>query len=184
MQIVLRPGALVKGSVVQAYPLLAGWTAHVLANACGLTCSTHWIGLDDVKVLAPLHIDKAQALLRQWLALYHSAWDEPMAVPGRTAFEWLATLLAPGKETDPVKRQKKAHAEARNSFMGSKQSPREAERLSVHMMRRHAREYAEVKAGIEHWASALYRDLIVALPPVSDEATSLATQQAKGDADA
>ncbi len=165
VQIVLRPGALTKGKVPQAYPLLSAWSGHVLANACGLTCTTHWIGLGETLTLAPLGPDQARDLLRRWLAAYRSAWAEPIALPGRTACLWLASTLAPAKETDPAKRQKKAHADARSHFMGSKQNPREAERLSVAMMRRHALDYHEVSPVIETWAPVLYGDLLNALMP-------------------
>ena len=84
VQIVLRPGALTKGKVPQAYPLLSAWSGHVLANACGLTCTTHWIGLGETLTLAPLGPDQARDLLRRWLAAYRSAWAEPIALPGRT----------------------------------------------------------------------------------------------------
>ena len=49
--------------------------------------------------------------------------------------------------------------------MGSKQNPREAERLSVAMMRRHALDYHEVSPVIETWAPVLYGDLLNALMP-------------------
>lgn len=168
MQIVLRPGALTKSKVPQAYPLLSAWSGHVLANACGMPCTTHWIGLGEAKTLAPLEADRARAVLQRWLAAYRSAWAEPIALPGRTALVWLASVLAPAKETDPVKRRKKAHADARSHFMGSQHNPREAERLSVAMMRRHAREYSEVMPLIETWAPVMYRDLIDALMPASN----------------
>jgi exodeoxyribonuclease V gamma subunit len=166
MQIALRPGALTKSKVPQAYPLLNAWSGHVLANACGLTCTTHWIGLGETRTLAPLTVDQAYTILQQWLAAYRSAWADPIVLPGRTACLWLASTLAPGKETDLAKRQKKAHAEARSNFMGSKQNPREAERLSVAMMRRHALDYHEVAPVIETWAPVLYGDLLNALMPV------------------
>lgn len=165
LQIVLRPGALTKGKVPQAYPLLSAWLQHVLANACGLTCTTQWIGLGEAKTLSPLRADHARTVLQRWLKAYRNAWAEPIALPGRTACLWLATALAPAKETDPAKRQKKAHAEVRSHFMGSKQNPREAERLSVAMMRRHASDYSDVVPVIEAWAPVMYRDLIDALLP-------------------
>ncbi len=165
MQIVLRPGALSRGKIPHAYPLLSAWVGHVLANACGLNCTTHWIGLGEVKTLAPPGAEQARTILQRWLAAYRSAWAGPIAMPGRSACLWLASTLAPAKETDPAKRQKKAHAEAQAHFMGSPQNPREAERSSVAMMRRHASDYNDIKPVIEAWAPVMYRDLIDALLP-------------------
>ncbi len=163
MQIVTRPGALSKDKVPQAHPLLSAWVAHVCANACGLICTTHWIGLGEARTLPPMATVQAQALMRHWLTLYRHAWAAPIAMPGRSACLWLASSLVPAKETDPAKRRKAAHIKARGQFMGSKHNPREAERLSVAMMRRHARDYNDVMHVIEEWAPLFYRDVIDAL---------------------
>jgi exodeoxyribonuclease V gamma subunit len=172
IQLVVRPAALSKSKAPQIHALLPGWAAHVLANACGLSCTTHWIGLGETRVLAPIPTERAQDLLRRWLGVYRSAWQAPLPMPGRSASLMLAHLKAPGKENDPAKRLKKAHGEARLTFMGSKQSPREAERLSVAMMRRHAHEYAEVAGLIEQWAPVLYEDLLTALLPDKPDASA------------
>ena len=170
MQFVLRPGALSKSKVMRIHTLLPAWAAHVLANASGLPCTTHWIGLGEHKVLGPMPSESAQAVLADWLSLYRRAWAEPLAVPGESACLWLAQTLAPGKETDLGKRHKKAHAEARTLFMGSQQSRREAERQTVGMMRRHASNYSDVAAAIEEHAPVLYADLLRALQGLSGEA--------------
>ena len=170
MQFVLRPGALSKSKVMRIHTLLPAWAAHVLANASGLPCTTHWIGLGEHKVLGPMPSESAQAVLANWLSLYRRAWAEPLAVPGESACLWLAQTLAPGKETDLGKRHKKAHAEARTLFMGSQQSRREAERQTVGMMRRHASNYSDVAAAIEEHAPVLYADLLRALQGLSGEA--------------
>lgn len=164
LQIVLRPTALSRSQAPQFYPLLSAWAAHVLANACGLSCTTHWIGLDKAWVLTPMTPLQAQAVLQGWLAVYRQAWLAPLAVPARSACIWAARALQQDQTKSDLANQKdKAHAEARAAFMGSRQSPREAERTSVAMMRRHASDYADVMAAIEQWGPQLYQDLMTAL---------------------
>ncbi|MEY2805116.1 MAG: hypothetical protein RL657_2452 [Pseudomonadota bacterium] len=163
LHVVLRPGPLSKNKAFQIHPLLSAWARHVMANACGQPCTTHWIGLGEVKVLQPLPPAQAQAVLHRWLLAYQNAWASPLAVPGRSACLFIARLFSPGKETDTGQRLLKAHADARMAFVGSDQSRREAERTALAMMARHARDYPDVASLIEHWAPVLYQDLIEAL---------------------
>jgi exodeoxyribonuclease V gamma subunit len=163
LQVLMRPAALAKSGVYNVHSLLQGWVTHLLANACGLNCTTHLIGLSEAKALPAMEAQRASEVLQKLLALYRQAWQTPLAVPGRTACTWCAHRLAPDKEEDPEQRDKKAHGKSRGDFMGSKQNPREAERTAVAMMRRHAREYADVKDAIEHWGPQLYGDFLQAL---------------------
>ena len=59
-------------------------------------------------------------------------------------------------------------------YMGSRHSPREAERLVNPVLRRHAPDYEEAQGPLERWAPVLYLDLILALqgqvPPGDSDA--------------
>ncbi len=172
VQVVMRPSALAKSGVYHFHSLLTAWAAHLLANASGLSCTTHWIGLKEAKVLPAMAAPHAGEVLLRLLAIYREAWHAPLAVPGRSACRWTAHWMAPGREEDPAIRSLKAHGKSRVDFMGAKQNPREAERTAVAMMRRHANEYADVMEAIETWGPQLYGDLLQALytsAPATDE---------------
>ncbi|MDI9330288.1 MAG: exodeoxyribonuclease V subunit gamma [Alphaproteobacteria bacterium] len=163
LHVVMRPAALSKSGVYRIHPLLAGWAAHLLANAGGLRCTTHFVGLKEAKVLPAIDAQSASEILQKLLLIYRQAWLTPLAVPGRSACNWTEHRMAPDKEADPAIRNLKAHGKSRGDFMGVKQNPREAERTAVAMMRRHANEYADVMEAIETWGPQLYGDLLEAL---------------------
>jgi exodeoxyribonuclease V gamma subunit len=167
IQAMLRPGVMTKKKVLQIHGLLSAWVHHLMANACGRSCTTHLLCLDQAKVLSPLAADQASEQLMALLEAYRQAWQSPMPVPGRTACEWLAQKHKPSK-SDADKLTQQAHRQAKAIFMGSRFSTREPERLSAPMIRRHANDYNQVMGPIETWAPQLYLGLIQALQGSSE----------------
>jgi exodeoxyribonuclease V gamma subunit len=173
LQTLLRPGVLMKKQVLQLHPLLTTWAQHLMANACGLPCTTHVLCLDQARVLPTLSTQRAGELLVKLLQAYQHAWSMPMAVPGRTACHWLAQVHK-SSSRDEDERRLSAHGDSRGMYMGSRHSPREAERLVNPVLRRHAPDYEQAQGPLEQWAPVLYLDLILALqgqvPPGDSDA--------------
>jgi exodeoxyribonuclease V gamma subunit len=168
IQILPRPGAVAKKKALQIHSMLGAWVHHLWANACGVNCTTHVLGLDRSEVLAAMSSETAGEHLAALLKVYAKAWEAPLPLPGRSACAWMGEFHKPSTQIEPGPKRAAAHQVARSIFDGQYPSQREPEKMSVPMMRRHAQEYNDILDLIEPWASTLYMGLIQALGPDAD----------------
>ena len=163
LQIAPKGGSIAKRNTLQIHGMLGAWVSHVLANACGLHCTTHVLGLDQAKVLEAMPTHVASDQLIWWVQVYVQAWQSPMPVPGRTACTWMTEFLKSNAKSDEDARRAAAHQVAKGVFDGQYKSLRQPEKSSVPMMRRHAQEHEHVQDWVEQWAPRLYGGLMQAL---------------------
>ena len=159
MQCVMQPGALFDKKLPRLHRLLSAWVGHLLANACGLPCSTHILGLKETLLLEPLASEVAGLKLHSLLHSHATAWQQPLVVPGKTACVWAASWFEQSEATEVETRALNARQKCRSVFEGSRFSRIEGEQSSLPMLRCHASGFEELLPDIEKWAKILYGDL-------------------------
>jgi exodeoxyribonuclease V gamma subunit len=165
LQLEMQPGAVTKASRPRFHKFVAAWVVQVCLEAAGHDVRTVFCGPDEALQASTLGADEARAQLKEWVAAFREAWQAPLPVACRTAFE----KLVPTGKRDAADRLEEA-------FDGDHRG--HGDRPFSAYLRRSFQGYADVADGIERWAEPLYGRLARALPvgkPVADPEDSEAS---------
>lgn len=147
LQLVLRPGALLRKQQPRFDKFVAAWVTQVCLEAAGHDLRTELCGPDTVLHIAPIGREAALAQLHSWVEAFRAGWQAPLPVAPRTACE----LLAPTSKKDDPERLE-------DCFDGD--GHYDGERAWSTYLQRSFEGYADIETGVARWAAPLYASLV------------------------
>ncbi|BCO27589.1 RecBCD enzyme subunit RecC [Rhodoferax lithotrophicus] len=160
LQLAARTGAVLQGSknatAARGHVLVNLWVNHLGACASGLALTSVQLGVDGQVVIRPIAQDEALATLNRLAQAYASAWASPLPVACQTAWAYLQAEKQNLLLAQAGKPAKDPHEAAEDTFEGGQYGGELAQ--SAYLQRAFER-YADLAAGLPHWAQAIYGDL-------------------------
>jgi exodeoxyribonuclease V gamma subunit len=160
LQLAARTGAVLHGSksatAARGHVLVKLWVNHLGACASGLALTSVQLGVDGQVVIRPIAQDVALATLSRLAQAYASAWASPLPVACQTAWAYLQAERQSLLLAQAGKPPKDPHEAAEDTFEGGQHG---GERAQSAYLQRAFEGYADLAAGLPHWAQAIYGDL-------------------------
>ena len=161
LRIAARTGAVLTGKkgawAARGHVLVGLWVQHLAACASGLNLTSVQIGVDGQVVFHPLDAQMARDMLLCLLQAYAQAWQAPLPVACKTAWDYLLAEQRNAALTAAGKPPKDPHEAAQATFDGGQYGGELAE--SAYLQRVFA-SYDDLREGLPGWATTLYGDLL------------------------